>query len=83
LHFISTCYAKLEDLNQNTQTPFVGGTEWESARTFVQECIQTAASISQHDPELSNLDRARLLDILFWANELDRRFLRDPNTQSS
>ncbi len=79
-HFIITCYGKLEELNQGTQTYSVGGTVWESARSFVQECVQTATSFSQQNPELSNLERARLLDIAFWATELGRRLRRSPRS---
>ena len=73
LHFINTCYARLDALTQSIQALSVGGTECESARTFLHECMQTATSFSQQSPERPNLDRARLLDILFWATELDRR----------
>lgn len=80
LHFIDTSYVRLDALTQSIRALSVGGSESESARTFLHECIQTATSFSQQSPELSNLDRARLLDILFWATELDRRFLRSSNT---
>jgi hypothetical protein len=82
-HFIDTCHARLEDLNQSIPTLSVGGTEWDSARTFVQECVQTASRFSEQNPEFSNLERARLMDILFWATELAQRFRRSPNTHPS
>ena len=47
-----------------------------SARTFVQECIQTASRLSEQNHEFSNLECARLMDILFWATELAQRFRR-------
>jgi hypothetical protein len=81
-HFINTCYTRLEDLNQNPRTLLMGGTEWESARAFVQECIQAASRFSNQNPELSNLERAQLLDILFWATELAQRFQPSPSAHS-
>jgi hypothetical protein len=82
-HFIKACYQKLEQLNQNTDTWSAGGTEWESARRFIQECVQMATSFTVLKPEIVNLERAQLLDISFWAAELGqqlRRSARDPLT---
>jgi len=39
-------------------------------RAFIEECSQTALEVSLHYKNLSNLERARLLDILLWASEL-------------
>lgn len=81
-HFIDTCYAKLEELNQNTHIWAADGSASESTRTFVRECIQTASSLPQQNPELSNLERARLLDITLCASELSRRLPRSSRTPS-
>jgi hypothetical protein len=77
-HFISTCYGKLEQLSRSTHEWFVGGTAWESAHSFVQECVQTATNFSQQTAEISNLERARLVDITIWAAELGRQLRRSP-----
>ncbi len=39
-------------------------------RAFIEECSQKALEISLHYENLTNLERARLLDILLWASEL-------------
>jgi hypothetical protein len=78
VHFISACYENLEELSQNTRKWSVGGVQWEFARRFTRECIEGAISFSQHSPELSNLERARLLDLALWATELGKRLRRSP-----
>ena len=62
-HFIKSCYRQLEEMNRTTHTWSVGGAAWESARLFVHECAQRAASFTREKPELSNLERAQLADI--------------------
>jgi hypothetical protein len=79
-HFIITCYRKLEEQSRSTQTWSVGGTAWESARSFVQECVQVATSFSQQEAKLSNLERAQLLDIESWAAELGQQLRRSPRS---
>jgi len=39
-------------------------------RAFIEECSQKALEVSLQYENLSNLERARLLDILLWASEL-------------
>ena len=39
-------------------------------RAFIEECSQRALEVSLHYENLTNLERARLLDILLWASEL-------------
>ena len=75
-HFFAACYEKLDKLSRNTGNWAYGGPEWESARRITKECARGAAEYSQNESELSNLERARLLDIAMWAAELGRRLRR-------
>ena len=77
-HFIKTCYRELDELNRSTHTWSVGGPAWESARIFFQDCVQIAASFSQQKSNLSNIERAQLVDISIWASELGQRLRRGP-----
>ena|SRR5579863_1880204 len=43
-----------------------------------RECIQAATHYSVQDPDLSNLERARLIDIALWANEIGQCLRRSP-----
>jgi hypothetical protein len=79
-HFFTTCYEKLDELNRDTRNWTYGGAEWESARRITKECAQKAADYSQYESGLSNLERARLLDITLWAAELGRRLRRSPRS---
>lgn len=78
LHFFKVSYEKLDKLSRETGNWSYGGAEWESARRITKECAQGASDYSQNVSELSNLERARLLDIAMWAAELGRRLRRSP-----
>jgi hypothetical protein len=79
-HFLDTCYQKLDEVNRETRNCAYGGATWEAARQITQECALKAADYSRHQSELSNLERARLLDIMLWASQLSRRLRRSPRT---
>jgi hypothetical protein len=70
-------YERLNELSRSVRTWSYGGPEWELARRITNECARTAADISNDPQGLSNLDRARLLDIAIWASELGRSLRRD------
>jgi hypothetical protein len=79
-HFIAACYEKLEALSKNRHLWFVDGTACESMGNILQECVQRAGDLSQQNSVISNLDRARLLDIALWAAELGRQVRRSPRS---
>jgi PilZ domain len=79
-HFISTCYEKLEAVSKDRHVWSFEGPEWESASHSIQECAQRAGDLSQQKSEISNLERARLLDIVLWAAELAREVRRSPRS---
>lgn len=75
-HFFTKCYATLEcfdrwraqsshKLAKGTQTVSV-----EQVRAFLQACSGQALNVSLQCKEMTNLQRARLLDVLLWAGEL-------------
>jgi hypothetical protein len=75
-HFFTKCYATLECFDrwrtQSSQkpangTPTVSG---EQVRAFLQACSGQALNVSLQCKEMTNLQRARLLDVLLWAGEL-------------
>jgi len=39
-------------------------------RAFIEDCSQKALEVCLQSENLTNLERARLLDILLWASEL-------------
>jgi hypothetical protein len=80
VHFIKASYVRLEELSRSTHTWSVGGVAWESARSFVQDCVQIATRFTQQKPDLPNLQRAQLVDITIWAAELGQRLRRSPRS---
>ena len=69
-HFLLRCYAKLEAVDPRGQKSREERVDLAAMRAFIEECSQRALEVSLHCENLTNLERARLLDILLWASEL-------------
>ncbi len=69
-HFLLRCYARLEALDPRGQKSREERVDLAAMRAFIEECSQKALEVSLHSENLTNLERARLLDILLWASEL-------------
>jgi hypothetical protein len=76
-HFMAACYDRLDVLSKNLQASSGDEPIQESTLRFVQECPRLAIDISQKDPELTIQDRARLVEIVFWATQMGRQLRRD------
>jgi hypothetical protein len=72
-HFIEICYAKLDEIAERTKQKTGKGLVSAADRRFLAECTSQVASAALQASELSNHERARLLHILIFANELIRR----------
>lgn len=65
-HFVDFCYERLEECEKELgEAP-----SRESVQGFLRECATQAAKLLLIGKELQNTDRARLFDIMLWANEL-------------
>jgi hypothetical protein len=69
-HFLLRCYAKLEAVDPRGQKSREERVDLAAMRAFIEECSRRALEISLRREDLTNLERARLLDILLWASEL-------------
>lgn len=74
-HLVSHCYDRLEEYERAGS---VRRTESEDGKThhssdFLDNCPAKIASLLVTHVGLENIERARLLDILLWANELERK----------
>ncbi len=69
-HFLLRCYEKLEAVDPRGQKYREERVHLASMRAFIEECSNRALEISLQCENLTNLERARLLDILLWASEL-------------
>ncbi len=77
-HFIITCYAELEASSEQMREQGFDDRAAESVRHFVHECVEQATALARKETYLSNLERARLIDILLWAARVGRRLRRSP-----
>jgi hypothetical protein len=82
-HFISACYARLEKYDTLRKEHRLGAADAESARRFINQCSRQADEIEHGTKYLDNLDRARLLHLILWANELGRHLRRSPRKAAS
>ena len=77
-HFISVCYARLDQYDEIRKGPGLSATDTESVRRFVHECTRSADELEHSAKDLDNLDRAKLLHIILSASELGRHLRRSP-----
>lgn len=75
-HFIVTCYAKLEYCAELLRSRTFTEETFEAIRAFIGECTQQAARLSETAKDLNNFERARLLDILFFASDIGSHMRR-------
>ena len=64
-HFVDYCYQRLAECEKA-----LGAGRRRDVRGFLRECATQAAKLLLIGRELQNVDRARLFDIMLWANEL-------------
>jgi hypothetical protein len=77
-HFIETCYARLDFCADLLRTRSFSNQISEEMRRFIAECTQQAARLSETANHLDNIERARLLDILFYASDIGSHMRRSP-----
>jgi len=77
-HFLLACYGQLDACARLlTQRPFPARGS-SLVRQSATECISKASALASAVQTLTDVDRARLCDIVLWATELSRRFRRSP-----
>jgi hypothetical protein len=69
-HFFSYCYDHLELFDPRSRRSRNDALDIPARRRFVEECSRAALDLSFRCETLTNLQRARLLDIMLWAGEL-------------
>src|SRR5574337_236203 len=77
-HFISTCYERIEECAQRLEEGRFSDATSEPMGRLLSECAAQVTTLALDTPDLSNLERAQLLDILGWATDLTRRLRRSP-----
>jgi hypothetical protein len=82
-HFISHCYVQLERFDEMQKQHRLSISDAESVRRFINESSRQADEIEHTARDLENLDRARLLHIILWANEVGSCLRRSPRKVAS
>jgi PilZ domain-containing protein len=71
-HFLSTCYQELEQCSEQIKWRPLTDAAAESLAEFLAQCTSQTTLLALHASDLSNLERAQLLDLLLWGAELSR-----------
>ena len=82
-HFITHCYTQLERFDEMQKAHRLSVSDAESVRRFINQCSRQADEIEHSTKDLDNLDRARLLHIILWANEVGSYLRRSPRKVAS
>jgi hypothetical protein len=82
-HFISICYTQLDRYAEMLKGHGLSGSDSESMRRFIHECVRQADEIEHGPRDLDNLERARLLNIIEGATDLGRQLRRSPRKAAS
>jgi len=77
-HFVATCYARLDQINELLKEKKLGEKELKTIRAFVEECTGPAVSNALQARDLENRDRAQHLDIVVSAAQILTRLRRGP-----
>ena len=69
-HFLVACYEALGRMDRGMGLRARGATEAREAKRVADECARGVLDVSLKAAELSNLEKARLLDVLLWAGDI-------------
>jgi hypothetical protein len=69
-HFVVACYEVLERLDRGMALSARSATEAREAKLVSDECARGVLDVSLNAAGLSNLQKARLLDVLLWAGDI-------------
>jgi hypothetical protein len=77
-HFIQHSYQHLENISAGMREALLQENDSEESARCLEECMRGAADIACHPAPPSNLEKARVIDVLLWASELHGRLRRSP-----
>lgn len=76
-HLVAHCHERLQKCQEEVGRRLAPSGHTVSGNySFVRECTSSIAGFLMARPELENIDRARLLDVMLWATELDEKYNR-------
>jgi hypothetical protein len=68
-HFLVRCYEFLEQIDAERAKNSSDPKQTAALKSSVNNCLQGALEVSLKSAALSNLQKARLLDVMLWAGE--------------
>lgn len=68
-HFLVRCYELLEQIDTERAKNSSDPMQTAALKSSANNCLQGALEVSLKSAELSNLQKARLLDVMLWAGE--------------
>jgi hypothetical protein len=77
-HFIQRSYQQLERISAGMRDSAFHEDNTEEAARRLEECMRGSADIACHPAPPTNLERARVIDVLLWASELHGCLRRSP-----
>lgn len=81
-HFIEHSYQQLEEISASMREPRFHEKSAETSARHLEDCMRGAADIACSPQPPSNLERARVIDVLLWASELHGRLRRSPRVSA-
>jgi hypothetical protein len=81
-HFLTWSYQRLEAISGQINGQEFHERQADAAGRFLEGCMHDAADIACAVAAPSNLERARVLDVLLWASELHGRLRRGPRVRA-
>jgi hypothetical protein len=69
-HFLGKCYEFLGKIDPERDLSQNGAQSQRDLKVQIDECAQRVLEVSLGTPNLSNTQRARLLDILLWTSDI-------------
>src|SRR5271169_6666333 len=82
-HFIFACYTQLDRYAVIRKSHRMSGSDTESMRGFIRECVRQADEIEHGAKDLEKLERDLLLHIIEEATDLGRHLRRSPRKTAS
>jgi hypothetical protein len=77
-HFVAVCYERLDFCADLLSTRNFTDRISQEMCKFIAECTEQATRLSETAKIPNNIERARLLDILFYASDIGRHLRRSP-----
>jgi hypothetical protein len=77
-HFLTYSYQALEVISAQIHDPQFHNRQAEGTGRFLEECMRNAADVACVVTAPTNLERARVMDVLLWASELHGLLRRGP-----